>query len=338
MKQEYIEKIKQLGLPDNLTSAAIDSLTERFLVQPEKAAINLGDSKIGGYPHLPTGVEYPQEDNYYYEFVAQINLSDLKDHNMTGLPGKGILYFFIGDDFNTGNVPAKVFVITSELDELIVKAPPAHKKSRCESFSSRTAKTELQLRLTKSYTIDQYLLDKIINWLQEQPSKSTATDPEQFYTLDQLGGYTTTWGGGEASWSAYLAKKRLQGLYWLTLDHQLELLKKENQDIKAFLTGKVATAIADHKELLEKQEKNLPIYSYWEKELDDLYYAQSQLDEFADHLTEHKSAAKNWKMLLSLSSYSEAAISFGDGKMEFFVEEDEMKNQRFDNVFCHIYN
>ncbi len=56
----------------------------------------LGQSKIGGQPDLPSGVEWFKEDNGdYLSFIAQVNLEEVADHDLSDqLPHKGILYFF----------------------------------------------------------------------------------------------------------------------------------------------------------------------------------------------------------------------------------------------------
>jgi hypothetical protein len=104
------------------------------------------------------------------------------------------------------------------------------------------------------------------------------------------------------------------------------------------LHGKVDEAIVKQKEILVKYEKSLHIYPYWEKELVDLEYTKLHLDEFIDNLAFHRSECKKWKMLFSISSYYEAQITFGDGKMEFFIHSDDLKKGNFDNIYCHIYN
>ncbi len=339
MKQNIIDTIKSSEFLDKTKSDIISSLTDRYLIEVQKTNINLGDSKIGGYPHLPKNFEYPQEETYFYEFVGQINLSDLKNNDIPNFPKKGIIYFFIDDDFNVSNVNTKVFVLDNDISQLEVKNPPKDKKSRCETFLDRTEFTELKLQFKKDYTIDQKLLDKIINdQIISDETKKSVFDIEQFYTHDQVWGFTTTWGGGDAEWSAYLAKRRLSSLYWPTLDHQIERLKNENLDIKNWLNIKIDEAIKKQQDMLVKHDKSAYIYSYWEKELIDLEFTKLNLDDFVDNLDFHKKESKKWQMVLSLSSYYDAKMTFGDGKMEFFINMDDLENKNFNNFYCHIYN
>jgi hypothetical protein len=177
-------------------------------------------------------------------------------------------------------------------------------------------------------------LDNIINRNRDIDTSSI----EELFTRDQVWGFTTTWGGGEAEWSAYLAKRRFLGLYWHTQEHHIQKLRKENTDIKQWLNGKVDEAIIKQKEILNKYEKTLHIYPYWEKELIDLEFTKLHLDAFIDNLDYHRTACKKWRMLLSVSSYQGAQMNFGDGKMEFFINTDDLRAGNFDNVYCHIYN
>jgi uncharacterized protein YwqG len=339
MKQDLINKISRTEFSDETKTDIINSLTSRYLIDKQKTKINLGDSKIGGFPHLPIDFDYPQEDTYFYEFVGQINLSDLTENDIPNFPQKGIMYFFIDDDFNVSNINTKILILCNDISELEVKHPPKNKKSRCSTFLDRTEFTELKLTFKKDYTIDQNLLDKILN---DQVISGHNPEPdfdiEQFYTRDQIWGFTTTWGGGDAEWSAYLAKRRFIGLYWLTLDYQIENLKKENIDFRNWLNSKVDEAITNQKDILLKYEKTLHIYPYWERELADLIYTKENLVEFIDNFEYHKSESKKWKMVLSLSSENDAQMCFGDGKMEFFVNSDDLTNQNFQNFYCQIYN
>ena len=57
--------------------------------------IQLGSSKFGGMPDLPTNLSFPKYENGYLSFLAQINLSEAKSYDKENLlPETGILYFF----------------------------------------------------------------------------------------------------------------------------------------------------------------------------------------------------------------------------------------------------
>ncbi|MDW7691906.1 DUF1963 domain-containing protein [Flammeovirgaceae bacterium SG7u.111] len=339
MKEDVIKGIKSTELPDNIKHEVINSLTCRYLIEPRKENIQIGDSKIGGFPHLPRDYEYPQEVDYYYEFVGQLKLSDLYDNEISYLPNTGMLYFFIDDDFNVGNVNAKVIYLDIEPRNLQIKKPPENKKSRCEAFMDRTETTELKLSISKAYTIKQELIDNVIdNYIIKEKTSMADFDIEEFFTMDQVWGFTTTWGISEAPWSAYLTKRRFQSLYYLTTDYKIKYLKEKNIDLTQWVKNELEGVIAKRKESLAKYDKTLAIYPYWEQDLVDMEYTKLYIDEFMSNLEYHKSESKKWSMLLSLSSYYDAEIKFGDGKMEFFANSDDLENGNYDDIYCHIYN
>ena len=58
-------------------------------------------SKFGGLPYLPKGLEYPKAANGKYLFLlAQINFAEVPP--LEGFPTQGILQFFLGDDDSLG--------------------------------------------------------------------------------------------------------------------------------------------------------------------------------------------------------------------------------------------
>lgn len=336
MKPDIIASLSRAGLSENTSSRLANSITTRFLLQPSVAVVPPGASKIGGHPHWPAGLPYPQEKDFIYEFVAQVNLADLADGNDDLLPHAGMLYFFIDDDFNVGNINAHV-VLHTDVPALEVTPPPKGKPSRCESFDGRKESTQMKLNIAKGYTFEQKALDDAYNELDAAGRLATAGfDPEQFNTRDQIWGYPVSWVNIDRQWSAYLAKKGMFGLYWFTSDRQLAYLQSEQIDLKQWLYGKLAAKIEEQKGILEKNDKTIYIYPYWEQELRDLEYAQLHLDDFIDNLAFHKEACKKWRLLLSMSSYNEANICFGDGRMEFYIHTDDLQQLNFSNIYCNI--
>lgn len=93
-----------------------------------------GNSRIAGYPDLPSNIEWPFEDDNYYTFIAQINLSELPENNITLLPEKGIIYFFIGLDDMASDVEHKVLYYNGDLSKLKKTMPPKDKEETdCEN-------------------------------------------------------------------------------------------------------------------------------------------------------------------------------------------------------------
>jgi len=338
MKQELVKKILETNLSESLKNRIIDSLTERYVVKTDKSEIKLGDSKIGGFPHLPFDFEYPQEEHYYYEFVGQINLSDLVDNNIPYFPQSGMMYFFIDNDYYVNNVPAKIIVLNPDISKLELKRPPVNKKSRCEAFLDKTEFSQLKLKFDKNYTIDQVILNQIVNDQTIFDKTLTGSfDIKQFYTVDQICGYPPNWGIYDAHWRAYLEKKRFGRLYWLTGDYRIKQLKKENIELREWLKSKLDEEIDTKKKLILKNNQSEPSSLYSDKGLLDLEFTKLNLDSFIDKFAFHKAESKKWRMLFSLSSNYDAEITFGDGKMEFFINDDDFKVQNFNNIYCQIY-
>jgi len=58
-------------------------------------SFRLGESKIGGMPHLPEDFEWPLYGEVALGFIAQFNLTDIAPFDVENkLPHEGILYFF----------------------------------------------------------------------------------------------------------------------------------------------------------------------------------------------------------------------------------------------------
>ncbi|MFS0918989.1 YwqG family protein [Brevibacillus sp. 179-C 1.1 NHS] len=67
----------------------------------------IGNTRMGGVPDWPSHLAYPSEDGLLYNFLCQINCSDLKEVNRL-LPDHGMLYFFIGDSETASDVDVRV--------------------------------------------------------------------------------------------------------------------------------------------------------------------------------------------------------------------------------------
>ena len=51
-------------------------------------------SKIGGFPNLPSDIEWPIYQGEPMAFIAQMDLSEIPNAKELGLPSKGVLFFF----------------------------------------------------------------------------------------------------------------------------------------------------------------------------------------------------------------------------------------------------
>ena len=81
----------------------------------------IGNSRFGGVPDLPKNIEYPILDGKYYEFICQINFSELKFENYSSPISEGMLYVFKSGNFHLNDF--KVFY-HKETKNLERKYPP----------------------------------------------------------------------------------------------------------------------------------------------------------------------------------------------------------------------
>lgn len=66
-----------------------------FLVPTSEDLIQLGASKIGGKPELPSSSQWPKDTNgKSLSFIGQINFSEIKHYNLGNIPKSGLVSFF----------------------------------------------------------------------------------------------------------------------------------------------------------------------------------------------------------------------------------------------------
>lgn len=78
---------------------AASKLSYLHIQLEEATSVNPYQSKLGGYPYLPIGVDYPKGENgQALDFLAQINFAELPVWKASPYPKQGILQFYIGTD------------------------------------------------------------------------------------------------------------------------------------------------------------------------------------------------------------------------------------------------
>ncbi len=95
-KEKIAEFFNQFGLSHHWKSFQPEIRKEVHIELSPNTALELGKSKFGGLPDLPTHIAWFREDNGKpLSFVGQLNLSELSGALGSGsLPEKGMLYFF----------------------------------------------------------------------------------------------------------------------------------------------------------------------------------------------------------------------------------------------------
>ncbi|WP_338396119.1 DUF1963 domain-containing protein [Fulvitalea axinellae] len=79
-----------------------------------------GNTRIGGLPDLPPDIDYPVNEDGYYNLLFQLNLSEIKV-DKSPLPDSGILYLFQGDA-QSGDY--QLYFYDGPLENLNRKEPP----------------------------------------------------------------------------------------------------------------------------------------------------------------------------------------------------------------------
>ncbi|MEO8953504.1 MAG: YwqG family protein [Ktedonobacteraceae bacterium] len=97
-----------------------------------ESTLQMGASKLGGTPDLPTGVSWPELKGLPQSFIAQLRLADVHPYDINHqLPQSGMLWFFYDAQQQTyGADPAdrggwRVFYVQSEQPSLQRAAAPA---------------------------------------------------------------------------------------------------------------------------------------------------------------------------------------------------------------------
>jgi len=86
------------SLPSTLNSIFRPSIVLRPIPASE-TELNLGQSRMGGRPDLPSDIQWPKYEGKHLVFVAQFALDELEGWaQMMGLPATGHLYFFHDQD------------------------------------------------------------------------------------------------------------------------------------------------------------------------------------------------------------------------------------------------
>lgn len=93
---EYARRIDAAGLSgyrDALVEAALPSI--RLEVDAETSTDDVGTTRLGGLPDLPSATEWPSDDGEPLSFIAQVDLAAVHDLDTEGLlPDSGMLSFF----------------------------------------------------------------------------------------------------------------------------------------------------------------------------------------------------------------------------------------------------
>ncbi|MDR2529672.1 MAG: DUF1963 domain-containing protein [Synergistaceae bacterium] len=141
-----------------LEKYALDSIW--ITTEPrDEAKFKLGESKIGGNPHLPADFQWPEFYSKSLGFLAQLNLEHVSPYDAQGLlPASGMLYFFHEGGIEAWGFDPKdkgafqVVYYLGDISELKVTPNPAGDEDNLVF-----APCGLTFKKTKSYPLGEYL-------------------------------------------------------------------------------------------------------------------------------------------------------------------------------------
>lgn len=114
--EDFSEKIHSIVVP----CVVGETLNEK---------VSMGDSKVGGLPHVTKDFSWPFFDNYPLEFIAQINCEDVQYKNY---PESGLLLFFYDNRHWGLHEKEKGFIkieyLNKSMDLIVSETPIIEKK------------------------------------------------------------------------------------------------------------------------------------------------------------------------------------------------------------------
>jgi uncharacterized protein YwqG len=101
-REELRNLIRDAGLPhraDDFMNATKPAIHIRRHRVADESALELGSSKLGGAPDMPSGFVWPHWNDKPLTFIAQIRLAEVASYDVEkALPPGGLLYFFYQAD------------------------------------------------------------------------------------------------------------------------------------------------------------------------------------------------------------------------------------------------
>jgi uncharacterized protein YwqG len=236
MKQKLLSMIKESCLSnkiDQLSGLMKESIRIKTHFA-EESLFEPWDSKIGGIPSLPEGIEWPQVKGRSMSFIGQFNMSEfpgLTDDSQ--LPQKGMLYFFY-DVFRDTNLNSnkdleswRVIFYDGDLTLLKISSVPTD-STNIRQF--RCCKVELINEITMPqadtvyFEVENYQKSNFTRWEADVPGRIKLNNAEQaayeeilqylddFYSrqfnLNRMFGYPDGEDWGTQSLCSYMMNRR----------------------------------------------------------------------------------------------------------------------------------
>lgn len=307
LKEQISKRIDNLGLDefklDLLKELKVHYKLDSFKTEDYSV---LGNSRFGGFPDLPANIDYPFNEEGYYNLLCQVNFSDFKD-KLGKIPKEGILYIFDGhsseDDF-------KIFYSQS-VENLETKRPPKGLENLNAEY-----RENVYDGIKVSFRLEHYFEGETIWDVFEY-------NQEKYNELIKTNSKFKSWilgnpHGGDVH--AYLYLKGFDRLIYTTF-----LYEKSESGYDSNL-----------KSLLEKSEKNLRNPKVNQ---DAAMKYRKQLLRFDQEKEEHLRNFKKVTCLLSLESLDELEWQWGDmGFKYLYILDEDLENKKFDNMMVDTWS
>lgn len=158
-KASLIEIINKYAIPP-FNTELIDDIEYSVRLTPYTSnKIEIGKTKFGGNPHLPSFIDWVKKpDGKHFSFLVQVNLSEIASFDSDNLlPESGMIYFFLDlDSWNSGKV-----IFTPDVSDLEEAETPIDISVEKKSFLQRIFKlkgrsyylNEFGVEISKEYHV-----------------------------------------------------------------------------------------------------------------------------------------------------------------------------------------
>ncbi|WP_026492222.1 YwqG family protein [Butyrivibrio sp. XPD2002] len=148
----------------------------------ENNELKITDSKFGGYPYWPAGMEYPvNSHDERLILLAQINLSDVRDPR---LPDSGLLQYFISCDDVNGYDDENGFRVIYHKDIDPSATEESVKALGIRAVSDLSSDNDEYMPLYKSYSLTFSEGEEFINERCNTFEKAVADKLRELYNVD----------------------------------------------------------------------------------------------------------------------------------------------------------
>jgi uncharacterized protein YwqG len=138
MEDDKLKELIRNEVTPDLVEKTLDLLMPSVrlrTITPDESAQQIGVSRIGGLPDLPTGTQWPMVGKHALYFIAQINLVDVSPFDYENrLPKIGLLSFFYGRGANKNCV---IYIKDDQNDLSPCNPPPQLSDSISPSWFSK---------------------------------------------------------------------------------------------------------------------------------------------------------------------------------------------------------